>query len=79
MIGTTIVELLHECPGDLVRCNRTGQYRRAGLIVWFGADMGLPDLRAILVTEAGCGWKGSRTGPAHCRDLMQVGRGMAGQ
>lgn len=41
---------LDQYPGDMVRlacrrCDRRGQYRRAGLIDRFGADIRLPDLR----------------------------------
>jgi hypothetical protein len=44
---------LADYPGDIVRlactrCDRRGQYRLAGLIERYGADVRLPDLRTIL-------------------------------
>ena len=40
---------LGEYPGDLVRlacgrCDRRGQYRKAGLLEKYGGDIGLPEL-----------------------------------
>jgi len=44
---------LGEYPDDLVRlacgrCDRRGQYRKAGLLEKYGGDIGLPELRHLL-------------------------------
>lgn len=60
--------LLSEYPGDRVRircdrCGRDGRYRRASLVMRYGADIGLPDLLAKIVIGSGCTRRGDASNP----------------